>query len=129
MGEAEKMESNIWKTECTQRAYVWTGCFSCNLRHSVEHSVVLRLTGHCSRSAFDEKFHIKQDESGFVIYLGFDGTIIKYYEQARIWNMTVLHKQYAYAFSKAAFETLILGNHDWDVHNDVNCYNGIEVKK
>ena len=24
MGEAEKMESNIWKTECTQRAYVWT---------------------------------------------------------------------------------------------------------
>ena len=108
-------------------SYDWSSCFSCNLPHSHEHSVVVKLTGQCSDSVFETYYHLQHDEEGYIMFHGFTGTIIKYDAENKMWNMSVIHFPYATATSKADFKTLIFGNHEWEVANDHNCFDGTEA--
>ena len=65
MGPAESMNSSLspfntfWDMD-----YDWSSCFACNLRHSHAHSVVLKLTGQCSKSVFETYYHLQHDDEG-----------------------------------------------------------------
>ena len=129
MGPAETMNTSLSPFNTAyDNDYDWSSCFSCNLRHSHEHSVVLKLTGQCSKSVFETYYHLELDNDGDIMFHGFTGTIIKYDGENKMWKMSVIQVPYASATSKADFETLILGNHEWEVQNDVDCYDGAEVK-
>ena len=80
MGPAEEMNSSVATRPCQSNWGGMAPCFSCILRHSYLHSVILKLTGQCSKSAFDENYHIEQDSKGYIVFLGFYGTIIMYDE-------------------------------------------------
>ena len=62
------------------------------------------------------------------MFNGFIGTTIAYDAENKVWRISVRHKPYATATSKADFETLILGNHEWEIHDDVGCFDGTELK-
>ena len=109
-------------------AYDWAPCLACNIKHSHTHSVVLKLSGVCDRSAFDQYYHLENDEEGYVIFYGFTGTIIRYDGVREIWNMSVSHKPTVAATSKAKFETLTLGSHEWEITDDKDCMKGVETK-
>ena len=127
-GPAEPMMESFATSQCEGIPLVWGPCFACNLIHSHEHSVVLQLTGLCDRTAFDQYYHIKNDEEGYIILYGFTGSIIQYDGEKKMWYIHVIHKPYVTATSKADFETLTLGNHEWEIHDDVDCKDGIENK-
>ena len=110
------------------RDYEWSPCFSCNLNHNHQPSVVLKLTGQCAQSAFDTFYQIQLDSQGSFMFYGFKGTSIRYEKQSKMWNMTVLHFPAAFATTKAEFKTLVLGNHHRKIHNDNACSNDIEDK-
>ena len=103
---------------CSGHRLAWASCFSCTLTHAHEHSVVLTLSGICDKSAFDKYYHLENDELGYLILYGFTGTIIRYDEVSRVWNISVIHKPDVSATSTAFFEILILGNHEWEITND-----------
>ena len=106
----------------------WSPCFSCYLRHSFSHSVVLKLSGMCRESALDKFYHMGNDEEGYIVYYGFSGTLIRYDAANKIWNISLSHISSVTATSKAKFDTLLLGNNEWDVSNDVECEEGRHKK-
>ena len=130
MGPAMPSNASLYQSSYKDfpKDYEWSPCFSCNLNHNHRHSVVLKLTGQCAQSAFDTFFQIQMDSVGSFIFYGFRGTVIRYEKESKMWNMTVLHFPAAFATSKAEFKTLVLGNHQWNIHNDDACSNDIENK-
>ena len=89
MGPAQTMNHSLAIRKCGGSSYAWAPCFACNLIHSHDHNVVLKLTGLCDRTAFDKYYHIKNDEEGYVILYGFTGTIIQYDGENKRWNIHV----------------------------------------
>ena len=129
MGPAETMQTSLSPFNTAyDNDYDWSSCFSCNLRHSHEHSVVLKLTGQCSKSVFETYYHLQLDDEGYVMFHGFTGTVIRYDGDTKRWKMSVIQVPGVTATSKADFETLILGNHEWEIENDVDCFDGKEKK-
>ena len=109
--------------------WVKTGlCFVCNIAHSQNHSVVLKLSRMCEQTALDKYYHMGNDEEGYVVYYGFTGTIIQYDGVNKMWNLSISHKPSVTATSKAKFDTIVLGNNEWEVINDEECQDGIEKK-
>ena len=76
IGPAEPMNQSLATWDCADNEYAWAPCFACNLVHSHEHSVVLKLTGVCDKSALDQYYHLENDEEGYLILHGFTGTTI-----------------------------------------------------
>ena len=128
IGPAEPMNKSLATWDCEGNSFAWSPCFACNLIHSHTHSVVTKLTGVCDKSAFDQYYHLENDEEGFVIFYGFTGTIIRYDSHNKMWNISVSHKPEVTATSKALFESLTLGNHEWEIMDDNGCKDGVEQK-
>ena len=107
---------------------MWLCRTGCNLIHSHDQNVVLRLSGVCDRSVLDKHYHLRNDENGYLILNGFSGTIIQYDPVSRVWKLSVTHRPEVSGTSSAPFETLTLGNHEWEIINDMECKDGAEKK-
>ena len=88
----------------------------------LEKSPVITLSGMCDRTAFDKYYHLYNDELGNVIYYGFSGSVIRYDEEQRRWVLSIENKKNTKAVSNAEFPTLVIGNHDWEIPNDFDCF-------
>ena len=67
---------------------------------------------------------VRNDASGYVMYIGDKGTTIEYNPDLEEWHMTsVVHPDVS-ATSNASFHTLSLGHHTWNVTNDDKCQKG-----
>ena len=113
-----------------KRRYVWSPCPICIIPNNIHNKLVLTLTGLCERSAFDNLFHVGNDDYGLIIFYGFESTIIRYDLDERIWKMTVENVPNATATCESDLSTFVLGNHDWKISNDYGCFSGgVEVKR
>ena len=88
------------------------------------------MSGMCERSAFDTFYHMYNDENGLVTFYGFDSSLIQYDTKERLWVLTIEHKPDIVATCESELASFVLGNHDWKVTNDFDCYSGgTEVKR
>ena len=113
-----------------EASYDWSPCVICSVPHNLHNSLVLTMSGMCERTAFDTFYHMDNDEKGFVTYLGFDSSIIRYNAEQQLWVLTIEHKPGIIATCDSELTSFVLGNHDWKVTNDFGCYaGGTEVKR
>ena len=89
---------------------------------------MIKVTGVCEASAVEKFYHLGNDEQGYLILYGFSGTLIQYDSVNRMWDLSIAHRPEVSATSRAPFETLILGNHEWELRNNIDCNNGVEKK-
>ena len=113
-----------------KQVYEWSPCVTCSVPHTLAQSLTLTMSGMCERSAFDTFYHMDNDEKGFVIFYGFDSSIIRYDTKERLWVLTIEHKPSIMATCESELTSFVLGNHDWKVTNDFGCFSGgTEVKR
>jgi hypothetical protein len=84
----------------------------------------------CDRTAFDKFYHLDNDDTGLVIYYGFDSSSIRYDSKERMWILSIEHKPDIVATCDSEFTVLVIGKHNWQVTNDFGCFSGgTEVRK
>ena len=88
------------------------------------------MSGMCERTAFDTFYHIGNDEKGLVTFYGFDSSIIRYDTKERLWVLTIEHKTDIVATCKSELTSSLLGNNNWKMTNDFDCFSGgTEIKR
>ena len=81
------------------------------------------------KSALDQYYHVDNDETGMVMYRGFDASTIRYDSTERVWTLRIASHTNTFGVCKSAFSTMVLGNHDWEITNDYGCSRGTEKKR
>ena len=81
------------------------------------------------RSYIDTLYQMDNDDRGLLIYYGFEGSIIRYNSKIKTWLLTVEHRPSIQATCGSSYSTFLLGNHEWRISNDTECFSGeTEVK-
>ena len=87
----------------------------------------LVLRGLCPDSKFSTTYY-PDNKLGEFIWIGTDGTFIRYNISSRNWVAKIKLTSATRATSEASFESLLLGTHEWTVYNDWKCFPGSASK-
>jgi Neurotransmitter-gated ion-channel ligand binding domain/Low-density lipoprotein receptor domain class A len=79
----------------------------------------LYMRGLCKKSALDKSYTPSLKLKDFA-WIGSHGTIIKYNNAEHRWEAKIIGSD-VWATSEASYESLVIGTHDWTVHNDRQC--------
>ena len=67
------------------------------------------------------------ETTGEEFYLGERKSSIRYNADMQIWNMTTRDKPGIYATSQASRTSILLGRHQWNLHNEPKCLHELEM--
>ena len=116
MKKYENLESNL----CTMKK-----CTGCEITHSHENTVKLKLRGLCSYSAFDKTYQVHYDPDTQIYYKGTGKSIIQFDFEQKYWVLKNVNNPNVTAICRVPFKSLAIGNHDWNISGDNNCKDGI----
>jgi Neurotransmitter-gated ion-channel ligand binding domain/Low-density lipoprotein receptor domain class A len=80
------------------------------------------LRGLCSETKLSTLYY-PHNQLGQFIWVGIDGTVISYDAKNSSWVAKVQGKN-TWATTEASKDSLLLGTHEWTVHNDPDCFPG-----
>jgi hypothetical protein len=88
---------------------------------------ILFLKGLCADSKLDRAYH-PDTRMGEFMWIGIGGSFIKYNESSNGWVVKVRNTN-TWAMVEARHDSLMLGTHEWIIHNDFNCFSKSTEKK
>ena len=62
---------------------------------------------------------------GSIRYVGIKTSIIEFDLGNRYWKLTDVANPNISAITTSSFQSLALGNHEWEIHNDRRCQEGV----
>ena len=87
----------------------------CTFPNTESESVILTLRGLCDRTVIDRFYHIRNDNEGYVTYIGFQGTII-YFEMSELrWKLVLQNNKNISGETKGDVNSLALGLNEWKI--------------
>jgi hypothetical protein len=87
-----------------------------------EQMPILILRGLCLETKLSRTYYPANKLKQF-IWVGLDGTFISYNMSENVW-IAKMKDQNTKATIEASFKSLLLGTHNWTIHNDHGCYPG-----
>ena len=87
---------------------------------------VLFLKGLCAGSNLDRGYYPDNRQAQF-IWVGVEGTFIRYNQSMNAWVAKVRNLN-TWASIETSLDSLLLGTHEWTIHNDHRCFPGPSKK-
>jgi hypothetical protein len=91
-----------------------------NFQCAFKERPILFLKGLCINSNLDRAYY-PDNRMGQFMWIGIGGSFIKFNQSSNMWVAKVRNAD-IWATVEARFESLMLGTHEWTIHNDFNCF-------
>ena len=103
----------------------WPLCIPCFSDSVLPINPILKVRGLCGQTAFDLQYTMIMGQNGYIEYVGYQHSVIKYNLDKKEWAIESLPQPNTVAKSKAKFTSLLMGRHTWQVSNDDKCQAGV----
>ena len=96
----------------------WPASSFCQLPNTEVESIVVVLRGLCKNSVIDKFYQVRNDRRGYVIYYGFENTVIYYQQREARWALKLVNNKEVTGTVNVSLNSLALGNHRWTIREE-----------